>query len=91
MTLAWLIFMAALPVLATITAWELVLPTAVLTERLFGVRESCGRGSANPAHPEVQVVAARTNAMTIGTNTLFCPRRLIRIEFSVVASSFSRM
>jgi hypothetical protein len=91
MTLAWLIPIVALPIFATVTTCELAFPTVALTERLLGVTESCGRGSANPAQPETQAEATRIDAKTISTNTLLTRHSLMMIKFSVVASSFFRV
>jgi hypothetical protein len=79
------------PTFVTVTICEPVLPTGVLTDRLLGVTESCGRGSAKPEQPDVHPVIRRTNVRIRSTNTLLSCHELIVFGFSLAPSCFFLM
>jgi hypothetical protein len=70
MTAVCVMLMLAVPIFATDTTCEAVLPTGALTESVLGVTDKGGSGSATPTHPAVQAPIARIVVRTIGTNTL---------------------
>jgi hypothetical protein len=80
LTMAWLTLMLLVPKFVTVAICELKMPTAALIEKLLGDTDSCGSGSAKPAHPEMQntISSAKT---AIGTNTF--------ISFDAISGSFA--
>ncbi len=67
-TKAWLTAVLLGPTLVTVATCVLLVPTFVCIETLFGATDISGRGSAKPAHPEMQPIT-RAEQRTMGTNT----------------------
>jgi hypothetical protein len=66
-TTAWLILTGVAPTFVTLATCELDVPTLAPTDRLLGVSDSDGSGSATPAHPDIQIIPNNTQIKSTRT------------------------